>query len=76
MLSIFRPPLEENLHAKWLEAIRQHHDIKNLTYVCSLHFEQHSIFRTKGRNALIYGAIPTIFNHRNDNAFERQVFLE
>ncbi|XP_055305238.1 zinc finger protein 82 homolog isoform X2 [Sitodiplosis mosellana] len=70
----FKPSMERHILDKWKEAISHHQEVKNITFVCNLHFERESMIEMDGHLFLKHGSIPSIFgiNPPTDSEIENE----
>ncbi|XP_031633963.1 zinc finger protein 184-like [Contarinia nasturtii] len=65
--------MEKQLYEEWIKAIKKHQIIRNITFVCNLHFDPKSMVKINGKMLLKHGTVPSIFtnkNHINSNIEE------
>lgn len=55
--------MEKHLLEKWKKAIGHHQNVKNIAFVCNLHFESKSMIEMDGQLFLKHGSIPSIFGN-------------
>lgn len=65
--------METHLFHKWKDAIGKHQEFRNITFVCSLHFDASSMVEMNGKLFLKHGTVPSVFiNHHHPQWYAAQ----